>query len=285
MENGRVTSTIYRSPAGEDQIRQWCENQFSAWPVEHERQVLPAKGLDTHIVRAGTGPTSVVFIAGDRFSSAPCLPILTALAQHYQVIAVDVPGQPGLSSGAADASHGRLAWYGSWLDEVVENATSGPVVVFGHSFGGAVALAAGSSRIRGRLAISTGGLCSVRLTPATLLAFVGWAARPSGSSSVRLLRALSAPGSEPRADLVEWMTLVAKHTRPVSSSDLIRAPSRIPVVVATGEHDTLIPPGRLRPAARRILDVDLTVVPGGGHLVTEELPDQLVSLIGILAGG
>jgi pimeloyl-ACP methyl ester carboxylesterase len=279
----RVSATIYRSVAGRDSVRQWCESQLDAWPVEHQRDVLHAEGCDTHLVQAGAGPLSVVFVAGDRFSTAACLPLLTVLARRYRIIAADVPGQPGLSSDVAPHADGRLTGYGSWLDRVVEGATTGPVVVLGHSFGGAVVLAAGSPRIHGKVAVSTGGLCSVRLTPGILLAFAAWMARPGPTSSGRLLRALSAPGSSVRSELVDWMTLVARHTRPVSSSDIVSTASAGPVVVATGQHDRLISPQRLRPAAHRILNADVRVIPAAGHLVTEESPEQMVELIATLA--
>lgn len=273
-------TSIYRTPAGRDSIRQWCEEQLNAWPIQHDRHVIRAQGEDTHVVTAGAGPVTVVFVAGDRFSTAAYLPLLTALTQRYRVVAADFPGQPGLSSGEAGAAGGRLTWYGSWLGEVIEKATAGPVVVFGHSFGGAVALVADHSQIRGKVAVAPGGLCRLRITPRVLLAFLSWLVRPGTASSLRLLRILSAPGRAPRADLVEWMTLVARHTRPVSSDDLVPAAARtMPVVIASGDRDVFLPPDRLRSGARQRIHVDADIIPAAGHLVTDEHPDQLVVLV------
>ncbi|WP_229402713.1 alpha/beta fold hydrolase [Micromonospora okii] len=273
-------ASIYRTSAGRDSIRQWCEQQLSAWPILHDRHVIRAQGEDTHVVVAGTGPVTVVFVAGDRFSAAAYLPLLTALAQRHRVVAADIPGQPGLSSGAAGAASGRLTWYGSWLGEVIEEATTGPVVVFGHSFGGAVALAADHSRIRGKVAVAPAGLCRLRVTPRVLLAFLSWLARPRAASSLRLLRILSAPGRAPRAELVEWMTLVARHARPVSSDDLVPAAARtMPTLIASGDQDVFLPPARLRSAAQQRCHVDADIIPAAGHLVTDEHPDQLAALV------
>ncbi|MFF0152460.1 alpha/beta fold hydrolase [Micromonospora sp. NPDC005203] len=278
-----AVKSIYRTPAGRDSIRQWCEEQLSAWPVQHDRHVIRAQGEDTHVVTAGAGPVTVVFVAGDRFSAAAYLPLLTALAQRYRVVAADVPGQPGLSSGESGVAGGRLTWYGSWLGEVIEESTAGPVVVFGHSFGGAVALTADHSRIHGKVAVAPGGLCQLRVTPRVLLAFLSWLVRPRAASSLRLLRILSAPGRAPRADLVEWMTLVARHARPVSSDDLVRPLTRtMPVVVASGDQDVFLPPNRLRSGAQQRLHVDLDIIFAAGHLVTDEHPDQLAALVGRL---
>ncbi|MET8233426.1 alpha/beta hydrolase [Micromonospora sp. NPDC005298] len=242
--------------------------------------MIRVRGEDTHVVTAGGGPVTVVVVAGDRFTTAAYLPLLTALARRYRVVGADIPGQPGLSSGSAGTAGGRLTWYGSWLAEVVEETTAGPVVVFGHSFGGAVALAADHPRIRGKVAVAPGGLCRLRVTPRVLVAFLRWLLRPGTASSVRLLRLLSASGRAPRADLVEWMALVARHARPVSSDDPVPAPARTtPIVIAVGDQDVFLPPDRLRSGARRRLHVDVEIVRGGGHLVTDEHPGQLAALV------
>ncbi|WP_422736265.1 alpha/beta fold hydrolase [Micromonospora sp. WMMD729] len=276
-------TSIYRTPEGRDSIRRWCARQVDAWSTPHERRVIRAHGHDTHLLTAGAGPVTVVLVAGDRFSTAAYLPLLTTLARQYRVVAADIPGQPGLSSDAADVADGGLAWYGAWLAEVVEEATTGPVVTFGHSFGGAVTLAAEHPRVRGAVAVAPGGLCRLRVTPRVLLAFLGWLARPRAASSLRLLRLLSAPGRTPRAELVEWMTLVARHARPVSTDDLVpAATSRAPVVIASGDHDVFLPPDRLRRAAEQRLHAGVDIVPAAGHLVTDEHPDTLAALVGRL---
>lgn len=272
-------TSIYRSQAGREKIEQWCVAQWTDWPVAHERNLVHASGIGTHLVQAGTGEVTVVFVGGDRFSAAAYLPLLTAIGATYRLVAADLPWQPGLTCGEGPFDL-RLSVYGSWLDDVVENATTGPVIVFGHSFGGAVVLSARHARIRGRVAVSSGGLCRLRLTPAALFDFAYWSIRPGQKSSTRLLSALSAPGHTPRAELVRWMTLVGRHSRPVSSADLVAAPARpVSTVVATGTHDQFLPPRRLGPAAQRILGVELDTVANAGHLVTDEQPRHLVALI------
>ncbi|MEU8181661.1 alpha/beta hydrolase [Micromonospora sp. NPDC049047] len=274
-------TSIYRTPEGRDTIGRWCAQQFDAWAIPHERRVIRAHGHDTHLLTAGAGPVTVVLVAGDRFSPAAYLPLLTALARQYRVAAADIPGQPGLSSDAADVAGGGLTWYGAWLNAVVEEATTGPVVLFGHSFGGAVTLAAEHPRVSGTVAVAPGGLCRLTVTPRVLLAFLGWLVRPRAASSLRLLRLLSAPGRTPRAELVEWMTLVARHTRPVSADDLVPAATRtVPVVIASGQHDVFLPPDRLRSAAEQRLQLDVDIIPAAGHLVTDEHPDTLAALVG-----
>lgn len=279
-DTGPVGS-IYRSKTGEELVRQWCLDHLAAWPVPHERRAVTAKGAQTHVVLAGVGATTVVFVPGTNFNAAASLPLATALvATGYRVLLVDVPGQPGLSSGERAASGGRLSWYGAWLSEVIEKISSEPVAVMGHSFGAAIALSSDSPRIDRLVLVSPAGLTRLRLTPAVLAASTAWFLRPEPTHSARLLRVMLAPGHSPREDLVDWMTLVARHTRSSGAPRAAVLPARaVPRLVVTGEHDVFLPPRRLGPAVRGTLGTELGVVSEAGHLVVEECPAYLSTLL------
>ncbi|MFD9409850.1 alpha/beta fold hydrolase [Streptomyces sp. NPDC059989] len=243
---------------------------------------MTANGARTHLVSAGSGPTTVVFVPGTNFNAAASLPLATALvAAGHRLVLPDVPGQPGLSSGARGRSGRHLSWYGTWLGEVLDGATaSGPVVVVGHSFGAAIALSSPSPRIDRLVLVSPGGLGRLRLTPGLLAVSAAWFARPTPARSARLLRAMLAPGHQPREELVEWMTLVARHSRSSGAPGAADLPARaVPRWVTTGAHDVFLPPRRLAPAVRTLLDADLHVVPDAGHLVVEEHPGRLAALV------
>lgn len=165
----RPVDSIYRSTTGKELIRRWCLDQLAAWPVPHEQKTVTAKGAQTHVVLAGSGATTVVFVPGTNFNAAASLPLATALVTTgYRVLLADVPGQPGLSSGERGLSGGRLSWYGEWLSEVIEKISSEPVAVMGHSFGAAIALSSDSPRVDRLVLVSPGGLTRLRLTPAVL---------------------------------------------------------------------------------------------------------------------
>ncbi|UYB41479.1 alpha/beta hydrolase [Streptomyces sp. Je 1-4] len=275
--------SIYRSTTGRELIRRWCLDQLAAWPVPHERKTVTAKGASTHVVLAGSGATTVVFVPGTNFNAAASLPLATALvAAGHRVLLVDVPGQPGLSSGERNLFGGQLSWYGAWLSEVIEKISSEPVAVMGHSFGAAIALSSDCPRIDRLILASPGGLARLRLTPTVLAASAAWFLRPAPTHSTRLLRAMLAPGHLPREELVNWMTLVARHSRSSGAPGAATPPARsIPRLVVTGEHDVFLPPRRLSPAVRATLGAELGVIPEAGHLVVEERPEYLSTLLEI----
>ncbi|MEU0990749.1 alpha/beta hydrolase [Streptomyces sp. NPDC005953] len=271
--------SIYRSIAGREAISRWCTDRLDGWAVAHERVTLTVSGVRTHVVTAGTG-SPVVFVPGTNFNAAASLPLATALiAAGHRVILPDVPGQPGLSSGERGLAAGRLSWYGTWLNEVIEQTTAVPVTVMGHSFGAAVALACDSPRIQRLVLASPAGLTRLSVPPHLLAASAAWFLRPTPTSSARLLRAMSAPGRPPREELVEWMTLVALHSRssgaPAKAEPQIR---RCPRLAVTGAHDVFLPPQRLRRAVRDTLGTELQVITRAGHLLVEEHPELLANL-------
>ncbi|GAA3990882.1 hypothetical protein GCM10022247_07130 [Allokutzneria multivorans] len=272
---------IYRSPAGRAAIAEWCQGRLDAWPVSHERTVITAHDARTHLVIAGTGNHTVVLVPGTNFCAAASLPLLAALAARCRVVAVDLPGQPGLSSAARVPAAGRLAWYGRWLDEVVEQTGTTPVTVLGHSLGAAITLAGASPLVGKQVLVSPGGLMRLRVTPRVALASVGWLLARSPDASARLLRAMHGHGHPPLPEAVEWMTLVARHVR--SSTDpgaTVIARHDLARTVVVGSEDVFLPARALAPAVHHALGVELDVITSAGHMIVDEVPEVLAELAG-----
>ncbi|MDI3422708.1 alpha/beta fold hydrolase [Streptomyces luteolus] len=272
-------ASIYRSEAGQQLVRRWCADQLDRWPVPHERTTVAAAEASTHAVSAGSGPGTVVFVAGTNFNASSSLPLATALVEAgHRVVLLDVPGQPGLSSG--ECPRGGLPWYGAWLSEALEQLHTGRVTVLGHSLGAGIALSSESPLVDRLVLVSPGGLTRLRVTPKVLAASATWYLRPTEAHSARLLRAMHAPGHEPRAELVEWMTLIARHARSSASPGKAPLPSTPRQSLAVvGEHDTFMPPRILAPAVRTAVGTDLHVIADAGHLVVEEHPQLVAGLV------
>ncbi|MFF5933648.1 alpha/beta fold hydrolase [Streptomyces sp. NPDC012508] len=279
--------SIYRGPAAHDQVRDWCEKRLDAWPVPHTRSHVDTSAGATHVTTVGAAPTpgtpSIVLVPGTNMNAAVSLDTLESLSGVGQAIAVDVPGQPGLS---ADVRPGRdrAAWYGRWLSQVVDQVAPQGAVVVGHSLGGAIALASTSERITARVVVSPAGLIRLRVSPAVLGATLPWLLRPTVHRAERLLQHMTAPGTRPPHALADWMALVGTTCRsslaprPLPRSALTAARTA-PVFVIVGAHDTFLPASALRRAARRLLGADLLVIGDSGHLVLDEAVERAAMVV------
>ncbi|MFD7511976.1 alpha/beta fold hydrolase, partial [Streptomyces sp. NPDC059853] len=271
--------SVYKNVNAQRNVRRWCLERIDAWEVEHVRTEVTTSAGSTSVLGAGPADDrapGIVLVPGTNMNAALSLSVAGMLAARRRTIVLDVPGQPGLSSGGRPV-RGRMGWYGKWLGEVLEQVTPGPVVVVGHSLGGAIALACGSGRIAGRVLLSTAGLSRARVSPALLAATVPWLARPSLSRAAGLLRHMAAPDRSLSPELAEWMALVARECR----SSLAPAPlprtvverrRSVPCLVATGRHDAFFPPPALSAAVRDRLGTECRVVEGAGHLLLDEEP-------------
>ncbi len=216
-------------------------------------------------------------------SAAVSLGFGQALSRIAPLIVLDVPGQPGLSAGERPRRH-RMDWYGQWLTDTLPQVTPEPAVVVGHSLGGAIALAATSDLIAGRVLVSTAGLVRLHVGLSVLGATVPWLLRPSVPRAERLVRHMSLPGAPVSNELSQWMALVGSSCRtslapaPLPSTVLARSRS-VPRMVVAGSHDVFLPPARLGPAAEQRLGTDLRVLDGAGHLLPEESPMRLAALV------
>ncbi len=277
----------YRSRQGHELVRDWCERRLDEWTVAHERHEVDTGAGRTHLVVAGSGEVIVLFLPGTNFNAATSLSLASALAARVRVVLADLPGQPGLSTGHRPAGD-RLAASGTWAGEVAEwvqnSLAAGPLILAGHSLGGAVALAAPTTGITALVVIDPAGLMRLHVSPAVLRATLPWSLRPTRRRSRALLEHLTAPGRTPEPTLVDWMTLVARHTTPSGAPGPLPAAvtarwRTIPRVALAGEHDTFLPPARLGPAVRHRLGVDLTPLPGLGHLSVDEDPLRVAAAI------
>lgn len=193
-----MPSSIYRSPAARERVHSWCEERLAAWPVPHSRTLIETSAGPTIVVRTDPGPgagrAAIVLIPGTNMNAAVSLGFAEALSPLAPLIVLDVPGQPGLSTGERPRRH-RMDRYGRWLTEILARVTSEPVVVVGHSLGGAIALASASDLISGRALVSTAGLVRLQVGASVLGATVPWLLRPSVPRAERLVRHMSSPGA------------------------------------------------------------------------------------------
>lgn len=127
----------------------------------------------------------------------------------------------------------------------------------------------------------------MRPTLEMLRSTVPWLVRRDSVGARRLLDYMSYPGRAPAADLVEWMTIVARACRttgapgPLPDADLVRWQGHN-VRVAVGDHDVFFPFAKLREACRAKLGQEPFVVPSTGHLLVDEAPELAAEMVAAL---
>ena len=222
---------------------------------------------------------------GTNFTTATWLEVVDVLAASHRVVAVDVPGQPGLSSEQRPAA-GAVA-YGDWLRGLVEQQGLSGAVVVGHSRGGEIALAgaARGANVRGLALFDPAGLFRVRVTPGSLIHAVRWVTRPSTRTAAALLATMS---TEPvPGHLADWMALVGRHVRtslaPAPLPDAALRRVSVPVVAYTGSEDGMVPPGPLQRSAHRVAGMHVRPVSGAGHLLPIERPHLVAEAVAKVA--
>jgi pimeloyl-ACP methyl ester carboxylesterase len=278
-----VTRPLYRSSGAHREIRAWCEQRLTRWDTPHQRTVVHTALGPTHLLGAGHGDTTVLYLAGTNFNAATSLPLLTALALEHRVVAADVPGQPGLSADTRPAGD-RMTSYGAWAGELVEHLGTDHLVLMGHSLGAAIALAAHPAGVAGLVLVDPAGLIRLRVGAPVLAATLPWVLRPAPARSARLLEHLHGPTQQPSADAVDWMTLVARGTRTTVAPgplpvETVRRWRATPRRVLSGQQDCFLPVRRLRAAVRAGLDAELQALPGAGHLAPDEQPEEIVAAV------
>jgi pimeloyl-ACP methyl ester carboxylesterase len=283
-----VTS-VYRSAAGRDRVRQWCDDLLAAWSTPHERAIIPTVLGETHLLSAGGGETTVLYLPGTNFTAASSLPLVTALARDHRVVVADIPGQPGLSTGERPRGD-RFTAYGAWVDGLVAHLSAEQLVLSGHSLGAVCALAAQPSATAGLVLVDPAGLIRLRVGPALLGATLPWLLRPTPVRSARLLQHMHGLGQRPSTTEASWMTLVAQHTRstlapPPLPQAVVERWRMVPRVVLSGERDCFLPVKPLSAATRGKLGTDLQVLADAGHLVPDERPESVVAAVVAVRAG
>ena len=249
---------------------------------------MPMTPTDIHLKVADTGMgLPLVFLHGFPLSRGVWRKQIDAFRSTYRVIAPDLRGfgnsetQPGPTTMAqyAEDVHALL----------LHQLTTGPVVVIGHSMGGYVALAFARQfpeMLRGLVLVSTkagndiaeaaaGRRAMAEKVKAEGVQVVIEAMAPKmlavGDRDARLLEQVRGFMASSKPEGVIG-ALLGMAERPDATAQLAQIAA--PTLVITGADDTVIPPAESEKLAQAIRGAQLEIIPGAGHLVAFERPDE-----------
>ena len=213
------------------------------------------------------------------------------LAHHGRsVLAVDLPGH-GRSQGPGPASIPDLA---HWLLALLDAAGADRVAIAGHSMGALAALAAVAAAPARFRALALLGVTPQMPVHPDLVA----AARAGGPTAPELM---SSWGFGTRAQFGGhkapglWMVgggirLIGEADPATLAGDLeacaawdgamdAAAAVACPTLLLLGEEDRMTPAARARPLAAAIAGARTTVLPGCGHMIMVERPDETLAAL------
>ena len=277
------------------------------WPNRAASRFVDTGRMRWHVQSAGAGPV-LLLLHGTGAATHSWRALLPLLAQHFTVVAPDLPGH-GFTSGRPA---GGLSMVGiaRAVGELLTTLNCAPAIVVGHSAGAAIALRMVIDGI-----VAPQGV--VGLNPA-LLPFPGLAAKLFPALARMLfvnpfaphIFAAMARGPGEAAQFLERSTGsridaagVDFYRRLFSTSDhcagaltmmaawdlesLARDLPRVtvPTLFVTGAGDAAIPPASVTDAAALIAGARVELLPALGHLAHEEQPALVAGLIGEFVHG
>lgn len=272
-----ITLTGNQRKAGE--LRAAC----GAWePLE----LLEADSARVAVARRGRGP-AVLCLHATGHGARDFEGLAARLADSYEVIAVDWPGQGRSPAEEAPASAGR---YSRIVEGLLPQLTRQPAVVVGCSVGGAAAIDLASRRadlVRALVLCDPGGLlavdASVRIGTRAMSAFFAAGARGARwypkAFDLYYRMVLPAPAARPWRDrivaaAVESAPALAEAWASFGLPDAdLRARVRevaCPVLLAWAKQDRVLPWSRCKGAASAFRDARVELFEGGHAAFLED---------------
>jgi pimeloyl-ACP methyl ester carboxylesterase len=260
---------------------------------------IKASGARLRVTEMGEGP-ALVLLHSLLFNRATWGAVLPQLAQHFRVIAPDLPGfgeseKPGTARFAY-----TLSAFSHALADLYAGLRFGPAAVVGHGLGGAIAiaLAARHPELVSRLVLVDAQCYRAKPDPLRRLASLPLL----GSLAVKQLwgrsafhryfeeRIVSEPGLIPSAQIDGYYELFNPPAARASVLATLRATAdtrsvvadtaRIsaPTLVIWGRNDRLYPPAFAARLAREVRGAGLELM-STGHAPHEEQPKAFVEIV------
>jgi pimeloyl-ACP methyl ester carboxylesterase len=268
-------------------------------------QIPAADGGSLHVLERGRG-RPLVLIHGISLQAAVWSPQLHQLGDRYRVLAMDVRGH-GRSHAGADGFGRKVA--AQDLATMVDHFDLHDAVIVGHSMGGMILMEfAGdfpdqvAKRVAGLVFMDTAAyqlLPNPALPIAKVLGrqlkerFEGGRPVPHpqfGEDDFSWVFARLAFGQRPSAKAIgqvcRFLEAMPQSTSLPSYIDLldhdartVLAATHTPSLVLVGSRDVLTPVFTARRVAQLLPHARLEVVPGAGHQLMQERPDEVAALL------
>ena len=279
-------SVIYRTPQGEQAVRDAYRAVLANWPTPSEQRRIPTRQGETFVLVSGPrdAPPLVVF-HGAQANAARWMLEAYAWSQVFRVHLVDVIGDAGFSAPSRPPLTGES--HALWLDDLLAGLGLDRVALVGESLGGWLAIDYATRRPERvtRLALlcpaGVGGQKNLLLKALPLLLLGAWGAR----KLTEMVIGPPPPNPSPRQSQVgDLMTLIFQHGHrrilkiPVFGDEALKRLT-MPVLAIVGGKDVLLDSaGTRRRLTANVPQAQVRYLPEGRHL----LPDQTDTILAFL---
>ncbi|HVT40060.1 MAG TPA: alpha/beta hydrolase [Gemmatimonadaceae bacterium] len=278
---------IYRSAEGERLVRERYLAFLKYWPVANQQFFVSTREGQTFVVACGSeAAPPLLLLHGSAGNAAMWMGDVAAWAAHFRVYAVDMIGEPGLSTPSRPPLNTDA--HALWLDDVMQALSLRRTSIVGVSLGGWLALDYATrrpDRVECLVLLSPGGVGRQKIS----ILFKMTVLRMCGAWGKRRLREMilgRSPTDAPPAvrKFIEFVSLIHKHFRPrmgkmpIFSDDALRRLT-MPVLAIIGGKDVLLDSAETRRRLERnVTRARLCYLPDSGHFTgkqTEPILDFL----------
>jgi pimeloyl-ACP methyl ester carboxylesterase len=271
-------SSIYRSEAAEQLVKQRYRDLLCAWPVAVEQHSVPTREGETHVVACGPADAPpLVLLHGTMANAAIWMRDAAKWSLSFRVYCVDIIGDAGLSAPARPSLDSEA--HALWLDDVLAALSLDRVAFVGVSLGAWLALDYAirrPNRVTNLILMCPGGVAenkNILLWALPLLLLGGWGAR---KVTQRILGPVAKASADANVAVGEFMLLIFKSMRPrieklpiFADGDLRNL--RIPIMVLLGEVDVTMDSAAIRDRIQRVLpDAAIHLISGAGHYLGDQ---------------
>lgn len=281
---------LYKSDKGHAAVQAAYDESVKSWGIPVELIIVDTRHGQTHVLAAGPKDAPPLFFFhgwnGSACATGSELDV-RALTQKFRLYSPDTVGQSGRSAPNRPSVEGDA--YGEWLVDVLDGLKVEKAFVSGISGGGYLTLKLASyapDRVAKAFAISTAGVMSLARPPLKFLlgalpAFI-YPSQATGRLFVRNVSSPEVPFTPAHDEMARMMAMLFRHYRMIGSpgylSDDELRRITAPTYILMGSHDSTVSADATAERARRLIpNVQAEIIPQGGHVLTMDCPELVMS--------
>ncbi len=261
--------SIYKSPAGQQELTALYDGVLARWPIAYETFHLPTRHGEAFVIASGDpSALPLVLIHGAVSNATSWIGDFPAYSQCFRVYAVDLPGEPGRSA------QDRPAWQGpafaEWLEDVLNGLKIQRTALLGISQGGWTALRFATThpdRVSKLVLLTPGGVMPTRTSFILKATFYSMFGRQGGEQINRMV--LGKDIIHPEA--VKYMDALMTHFKPRVEKEYIFTDEELrrltmPVLLLCGTDDAICATQKVAARLWKLAPrLETILLPGVGH--------------------